>query len=149
MKGLNIETLRPALLHNPHSGANRKSRKAIRRALTGYPQLPQYEVHQPESVAAALRGCAAQDANLIIINGGDGTVQAALTALFHNSPFERPPLLALLHAGSTSMTASDAGLKGKPHRALKRLMSNLESGGEGEIIRRQVLRVRTRPEGTP
>lgn len=144
-----VRQLRPGLLHNPHSGANRKNTRAIRRALNIHPGLLRREIHRPQSVVMALREFAAQGVNLIIVNGGDGTVQAALTALLHDSPFQAMPLLALLRAGSTSMTASDAGLKGKPHRALQRLARYLSGQSSAEIISRRVLRVRNDPHAAP
>lgn len=144
-----LSDIRPALLHNPHSGANRKSERAIQRTLASFSGLLQREIHRPQTVAAALQEFAAQDINLVIVNGGDGTVQAVLTSLLHESPFETMPLLALLQAGSTSMTASDAGLKGKPPRALERLMHCLENGSSGELVSRQALRVRNDPNAAP
>ncbi len=147
---IDISQLRPGLLHNPHSGANRKGEKAIDRALQAYPELLRRDIDHPPSIVSALGEFAAVGVNLIVVNGGDGTVQAVLTALLHESPFQQAPLLALLHAGSTSMTAADVGLRGKPPRALNRLMRYLEGrGGNGKIVCRQVLRVRTAPIAAP
>ena len=83
------------------------------------------------------------DVNLVVVNGGDGTVQAVLTALFHHRPFETLPLLAVLQSGTTSMTARDVGFSGSPVKALEKIFRWADSGqGDPLILRRPVLEVR-------
>lgn len=96
----------------------------------------------PENVAGALAEMAALQVDVLAVSGGDGTLQAVLTALFRDKPFEVLPPLALLAAGTTNLTAADVGLNGNPVRALQRLLAwSEEAGGVGQIARRAVLRV--------
>ncbi|MCK7514403.1 MAG: hypothetical protein MZV70_67230 [Desulfobacterales bacterium] len=99
---------------------------------------------RPE-VQAALEEFRGRNLNLIVVNSGDGTIQAALTVLCWGSGCSRaPPLLALLSGGTTNMTHQDLGLRGPPAEALRRVL-NWAHHGEGEALirRRTVLKVQT------
>lgn len=51
-------------------------------------------------------------------------------------------LRAVLRAGTTSMTAGDAGLPGRADRALIALIERAAHGGDGlAVIKRQVMRI--------
>jgi diacylglycerol kinase (ATP) len=142
--------LRLGVLNNPLSGANRKGLRDVRKFLMAYPQVLHRDVQTPGDVASALADFARREINLVAINGGDGTIQAALTVMYHKSPFERIPLLALLRAGTTSMTARDVGLKGSRAAGLRRLLKWVCDGeGEAVLLQRPVLRVRTAPDVDP
>jgi diacylglycerol kinase (ATP) len=142
--------LRVGVLNNPLSGANRKGLKTVREVLAAYPQVSENDVQTPVDVATALTSFARREINLVAINGGDGTIQAALTVLYHKSPFERLPLLAILRAGTTSMTARDVGLKGSCANGLRRLLKWVfDSEGEAVLVQRPVLRVQTAPTAEP
>src|SRR3546814_1330268 len=65
---------------------------------------------------------AADGVDVVAVAGGDGTVQAVLTALYGRRPFRRPPLLAVLPRGTTNMTAADIGL---PRRGDKDTLGSL------------------------
>jgi hypothetical protein len=144
------EPPRVGVLNNPRSGGNRKGLGAIRKILASYPQVCHREVLTPDDVASALVDFARKEVNVVAVNGGDGTIQAVLTVLCHHKPFETIPHLAVLRAGTTSMTAGDVGLKGSRELALRRLLAWAE-GGEGEevILQRPVLRVQVDPHQDP
>jgi hypothetical protein len=112
--------------------------------LQDYPDIPHREVRTAGEVQAALDEFANRDLNLVVVNSGDGTVQAALTALFRHGPGRRLPLLALLCGGTTNMTHQDLGLRGPRLSALRRLMNWAYHGeGEARIRRRTVLKVQS------
>ena len=79
---------------------------------------------------------------LLAINGGDGTVQAALTSLLEDRPLDPLPTVAILPRGMANMTAADVGLKGRNAAALGRLLA-VARGGElgGHLLERRILRV--------
>lgn len=142
--------LRVGVLTNPLSGANRKGLKTVRKVLAAYPQVFHRDVQTPADVASALADFARREVNLVAINGGDGTIQAALTVLYHQSPFERLPLLAVLRAGTTSMTARDVGLKGSRAQGLRKLLTwACDREGEVVLLQRPVLSVQATPEVDP
>lgn len=142
---------RPGVISNPLSGGNKGGRiRAVRSCLQGYPGIPHREVRTVADLRAALDEFAGRGVNLMIVNSGDGTVQAALTLLFNRRPFPTPPLLALVSGGTTNMTHHDLGLPGDHVRALRRLL-NWACHGEGEarVRRRTVLRVRRPNDSEP
>ena len=76
--------VRIGMLNNPLSGGNRNGLQKIRKAAAvAYPQVFQCDVQTPTDVAEALADFARKEVNTVVINGGDGTVQAVLTAIFH------------------------------------------------------------------
>ncbi len=81
----------------------------------------QWEVHRHDELAAVLDAVEAQGIDLLVINGGDGTVQQVLTAWLRRKPAHQLPLLALTAGGTTNMNAGDVGLPGSPLSALQRL----------------------------
>ncbi|MBT8332234.1 MAG: acylglycerol kinase family protein, partial [Deltaproteobacteria bacterium] len=115
-------TLRLGMLNNPLSGGNRNGFEKIRATAAARPEVVQRDVQTPSDVTEALSDFARREVNVLVINGGDGTVQAALTAIFNNSFFETRPALAVLpSAGTTSMIAGDIVLKGTRLSALEKL----------------------------
>src|SRR5262249_53730536 len=76
--------IRAGVINNPLSFRNRRPRTlaAVRDALLAHPQIPHHDVNRPQDIGAATRELLAAGSELIVVNGGDGTVQAVLTALF-------------------------------------------------------------------
>ena len=105
-------TLNVGLLSNPLSGGNRKGIGAIRRVVANQANVVHYEVRTPDDVLSALIDSARKGLEIVAVNGGDGTIQAVLTALFHQKPYATLPVMAILRSGTTSMTSGDVGLKG-------------------------------------
>ena len=87
---------------------------------------------------------------VIVINGGDGTVQAVLSTLFHHRPFESLPLLAILPSGTSNLNAGDVGLKGNRSVALHTLL-RWANGHDVKptILTRHILRVHRVPQEDP
>ncbi len=146
----NDKVLRMGLLSNPLSGGNRKGLAAIYRALDGQAHAIHHEVQTPQEVAAALVDCAGHEVDIIAVNGGDGTIQAVLTALLHQQPFDRMPLLALLRAGTDSVIPGDVGLRGSRDEGLRKLLSWARTrDGNGVIVKRPIMRVQPAPDQEP
>ena len=139
------------MITNPRSGGNRKGLGEIRKFLARYPGIHYGEAVTPAEVAALLADFSRRNVELLIINGGDGTVQAVLTDLYGRPLFTRPPLLALLRAGTTSMLARDVGVPGKPSTALAKILTwSLGTGrGEQQIHERPVLKISHEGEAAP
>lgn len=142
--------LRTGLLNNPLSGRNRRGLNAVHRLLAEHPWVRHYPVRNPAEVAAALEELAPQEPEVLVINGGDGTVQAVLTALLQRRPFARLPLLAIVAGGTTNMTAGDVGLRGTRVRALRKLLAwAADPHRPPAILERPVLRVQAAPDRDP
>lgn len=79
--------------------------------------------------------------DLLVVHGGDGTLQVILTALGRVLPVVRWPTLALLPAGGTNMTAYDGGGRQSFAEALDGLEAMLRGQRPRLERRRPVLRV--------
>lgn len=131
---------RIALLSNPNSTGNLSQLPRIRAFCAEHPDIFHYEVEQPDQVGAALKTIARVRPCVLAINGGDGTVQAALTELVNGGHFgdKRPPV-AVLPNGKTNLIALDLGAQGDPIEALKRLLA-LAEGDLGEhLVARELI----------
>jgi len=141
---------RVGVLSNPLSGGNRKGLRVVREILSGHPESCHREVQTPEDVASALADFSRREVEVVAVNGGDGTIQAVLTALLHRRAFERLPLLAVLRAGTDSVIARDVGLRGSRERGLGELVRWARRGnGGGVLAQRPVLRVHTAGDPEP
>jgi diacylglycerol kinase (ATP) len=126
---------RIGVISNPLSGGNRRrGLDGIRRRLQDCPEIPHREVRTAGDVQAALTEFSRQGLNLVVVNSGDGTIQAVLTALFVQRPFGTLPLLALLNGGTTNMTHKNLGLNGRPGDALERLVAWAHHGDGRAVI---------------
>ncbi len=138
------QTPRVGVIINPLSGGNLSGLEGVRNAIADYPAAFSRDVETPEDISAALADFARKGVNLLAVNGGDGTVQAVLTTLFHHRPFETLPLLVILQSGTTSMIAGDVGARGSREINLRKLFSWVADGsGEPLIMQRPILRVQT------
>lgn len=135
-------SLRVGVLSNPRSGGNKKRGRAVSRLLADCPDVMHREAAEPGGIADVLTEFSAGGVELLVINGGDGTVQAVLTILGNHRIFAQPPLLALLCAGTTSMLPRDVGVAGPPVAALQRLLRWAQStNGELKIETRSIMRI--------
>ena len=135
--------LRIGVISNPSSGKNVKGKhfEEVRRHCTSA-GVKYHEVDALDDMVNAAHSLASEGSEIIVVNGGDGTVEAVLSGLLHMGSLERLPVLALLPAGSTNMTAADVSGSIKPIPALDRLLSDARAGRlTYRITERQVVRV--------
>ena len=78
---------RVALLSNPKSTGNIAQLPRIRAFCDAHPDLFHYEVERADQIGEAMATIARVKPKLLVINGGDGTVQAALTELYNSRHF--------------------------------------------------------------
>ncbi|MDD3179345.1 MAG: acylglycerol kinase family protein [Opitutaceae bacterium] len=130
-----------ALIHNPQGGYNRRHGPVVP-ALARQAGIPCWELIRPGDAAAAMPAIAQSRPDLLIVNGGDSTVDSVIASLRQAANFETEPMLALLPGGTTNMIARDVGLDGPPERALRRLLSAIAAGTPGMRVDRAPLMVR-------
>src|SRR5688572_20145553 len=112
-----------ALLSNPRSTGNQSLLPRVRAFCAAHDDIFHYEVEHAEQIGAALKTIARVKPKVLVINGGDGTVQAALTELHHGAQFGGdPPPVAVLPNGKTNLIAHDLGAEGDPIAALERVL---------------------------
>jgi diacylglycerol kinase (ATP) len=135
---LGMETARVGLLLNPLSGRIRKHIDVIRHMLSEIPAAACREVTSAAEIGAAVDAFLQADIDLLVIIGGDGTVQAVLTHLFTTRPVKWP-VLTIVPGGTTNMTALDLGIHGKPEVILRRLSNCLSQQISPILLQRPVL----------
>jgi hypothetical protein len=132
------EPVSVGVISNPASRRNaRGGLKTIEAELAAHPQVSHRLARTPPQIDTALAELAAAGVRRVVLNGGDGTVQAALTTLALRSPFASPPQVLVLAGGTTNMSAYDLGSHGRPVAQLRALL-----GGRLRTTRRRVLAVR-------
>jgi hypothetical protein len=134
---------RIALLSNPKSTGNIAQLPRIRAFCADHPDIFHYEVEKADQVGEALKQIALVRPKILIINGGDGTVQAALTEIYNGEHFgeERPPV-AVLPSGKTNLIAIDLGAQGDPIAALERLLEIAKADLSPHIVARELIALR-------
>lgn len=134
---------RIALISNPKSTGNLAQLPRIRAFCAEHPDIFHYEVEEAGQIVDALRTIARVEPKMLVINGGDGTVQAALTELTNGRHFgDTPPPVAVLPNGKTNLIALDLGARGDPVEALERLLNFAKSDLAPHLVARELIALR-------
>lgn len=137
-----------ALLSNPRSTGNRALLPRVRSFCAQHPDIFHYEVEEVGQIGDALRQIARVRPKVLVINGGDGTVQAALTELHHGGHFgDDPPPVAVLPNGKTNLIALDLGAVGDPLVALERVMEIARTNVGHHVVRRELIQLTSGESG--
>lgn len=133
-----------ALLSNPRSTGNRSMLPRIRDFVAAHPNIFHYEVEDVSEVPEALRTIARIKPTVLVINGGDGTVQAALTELYQSGHYGGevgavPPPVAVLPNGKTNLIALDLGAVGDPIAALQQILDIVAADVRPHVVARQLI----------
>src|SRR5258708_18540966 len=114
---------RIALHSNPKSTSNSAKLQKIREYCVDHPDVFHYEVEHASQIGEAMISIARVRPKVLAINGGDGTVQAALTELFNGGHFgDAPPPVAVLPSGKTNLIALALVARRDPLETLDRLL---------------------------
>ena len=135
---------RIALLSNPRSTGNIAQLPRIRAYCASHTDVFHYEVEQAGQIGEAMKTIARVNPRLLVINGGDGTVQAVLTELLNGDHFDdgaRPPV-AVLPSGKTNLIAMDLGIHGDPVAGLERLLEIARSDLSPHLVDRELIALR-------
>lgn len=127
------------VLTNPNSTGNLVQLDRLRRILEASSHALHYELGSIDDIPDALRLFARAKPAMLIINGGDGTIQATLSSIVNDKPFDQVPPVAVLPSGKTNMIAVDLGAGGRPTRVLKKLLALAEKGTLPSRLRRHDL----------
>src|SRR5947209_6980822 len=138
-------TRRPriALLSNPKSTRNLAQLSRIREFCSDHPDIFHYEVEHAHQIGEAMKVIARVRPKVLAINGGDGTVQAALTEIYNGGHFgdQRPPV-AVLPSGKTNLIALDLGARGDPIETLERLIELARTDLAPYTVARELIALR-------
>jgi len=130
------------VISNPRSRRNRSLQSKVDATLARSPDIVHEHLYDFGSLNDALGRLAQAGVELLVINGGDGTVGAVVTEIFVNKAFRRTPLLAVLPGGTSNTIAGDVGLRGNPIGSLERLLATEANGfGADKIVSRALIRI--------
>ena len=132
-----------ALLSNPRATGNRSLLPRVRSFCALHRDIFHYEVEHVDQIGPALKSIARVKPKVLVINGGDGTVQAALTELYHGGHFgkDAPPPVAVLPNGKTNLIAHDLGAEGDPIAALERVLELARTDMGPNIVSRELIQL--------
>jgi hypothetical protein len=137
--------LRPrvALLSNPRSTGNIAQLPRIREYCAEHPDIFHYEVEHASQIGEAMKIIARIHPKVLAINGGDGTVQAALTEIYNGGHFgDEPPPVAVLPSGKTNLIAFDLGARSDPIETLERLIELARTDLKPHTVARELIALR-------
>jgi len=136
--------VRIGLLNNLRAGRSNPEVRRILQMLKAFPNVYHIETTSVRSVPEALTSLARQDVELLVVNGGDGTLQHTLTQMLTSDDFPGIPMVAPLRGGRTNMTALDLGAHRNPVKGLQSLLEDAEAGRiKDRVVDRPLLRVET------
>ncbi|MGH8028438.1 MAG: diacylglycerol/lipid kinase family protein [Arenimonas sp.] len=137
--------IRVAVVANPDSGRNRRHGPGVGRPAVARAGALHVSIGPGTDLQAAFAEFAAAGVGLVVIDGGDGTVRAALGAAFATPGFAVPPRFAVLASGTTNMIAANFGPRDGRAAAFERLVAL--AAGDG-LDRHTVWRTPIRVAGT-
>jgi hypothetical protein len=130
------------LINNLRAGRNFKGVSRILSLLRSYPHVWHVETDRAGALPEAIDDLSRRKIDLLVINGGDGTLQKTLTELLVDRPFEKAPMIAPLAGGRTNMTALDLGASRNPVKGLKAVLDAAAAGTLHErVVGRPVIRI--------
>jgi hypothetical protein len=132
-----------AVISNPASGNNRRGNRLASMLdelrLSG---IAHAEADCLDGLIASTQRLLADGVELMVVNGGDGTVQAVLTGIFRAPHSADVPVVAVLPGGTTNTTARNVGFGARADLALHELVEAAAGGRlPGKIHRHHVLKV--------
>lgn len=129
-----------ALLSNPHSTGNKSLLPLVRSYCARNQDVFHYEVEHIDQISRALEMIARVKPKILVVNGGDGTVQTALTELYHGGHFkDNPPPVAVLPNGKTNLIALDLGVQGDPLEALSNIVEIAKGDVQEHVVTRELI----------
>ena len=134
--------MRIGILNNLRADRSSPQVSRILSLLREFPHVLHEETASVRAVPEALTSLARQNVDLLVVNGGDGTLQHALTQILTTDEFERIPMVAPLRGGRTNMSALDLGAHRSPTKGLRGLLEDAKAGRIARrLVDRPVLRV--------
>lgn len=130
------------MLNNLRAGKRGGRVDDVLALLRSHPDVAHEETDSAAHLGPAIARLATQDLDVLVVNGGDGTLQHALTEVLDRHAFPRRPIIAPLRGGRTNMTALDLGAHRDPVKGLQGLLADARAGRlESRRVERPVLRV--------
>lgn len=120
--------MRIGLLNNLRAGRNTRRAAQILREIAGARDVVHIATPSADAVPEALAEMERADIELLVVNGGDGTLERALTALMARGRPARLPVIAPIRGGRTNMTATALGAARDSVRGLREVIAAARAG---------------------
>jgi hypothetical protein len=134
--------MRIGVLSNLRAGRVPTGAARLRRVLAAHPEILHLETHPSDPVGDALEVFEHEDVELLVLNGGDGTLARSLTEILGSRSADWRPLIAPLRGGRTNTSALSLGIQRDPARGLAAVIEAARSGRLNERTHeRPVLRI--------
>lgn len=131
------------VITNPSAARARGRLAALQAALPACASVTHHITERPDELLRLVGHDAWSPEDLLVINGGDGSVQHALTVLLRHCPVGRLPRVACLPGGTTNMTAFDINEQRRFGRCIAHLSQERLHPGSLADTPRPVVRVVT------
>ncbi len=130
------------LINNLRAGRSDRLVSRMLGVLRDFPEVHHVETSQAGALPEAVSELARRGVELIIVNGGDGTLQRTLTEILNSDEFAQAPFVAPLRGGRTNTSAKDLGATRDPLRGMRAVAEAARAGRLHErFVHRPVLRV--------
>ena len=121
--------MRIGVVNNLIAGKSQQQVGRMLDFLRSHPDVLHVETDDVGVMPEALADLARQEVDLLVVNGGDGTLQYMLTEILGGGAFgDRVPMIAPLRAGRTNMTALDLGARRNALDGLSKLIQACHEG---------------------
>lgn len=142
--------IRVGLISNPRSQRNKRQMPELRAAAAAQRDLLHVEIDSVHTIHEVLDDFARREVGLIVVSGGDGTIQKVMTDLLNGGGLDPATPIAVLPSGMTNLIAADVGFAGDPARSLGRLCRQVaENHAAGETLVRPALSLWRTPAEPP
>ena len=124
--------LRCCIFNNMNSGKNKRYRYNKDKFQAFVPgNYTVIDAYALSDLPAAVHIIKEQGINLLMVNGGDGTLQRLVTAMIHSMPEDKLPIILPLRGGTSNMISGNLGVRKNPMDTVRILMDHLESYERG------------------
>ena len=124
--------LRCCIVNNMNAGKNKKQAHDKGRFLPYVHRdtviLDTYSIGDLTTVVDVIKK---EGINLLILNGGDGTLQMGITVLIKHLPREKIPILLPLRGGTMNMAANNLGIRKSPIDTVRIIMNHIDAFHNG------------------
>jgi diacylglycerol kinase (ATP) len=135
------------VLNNLRSGRGMSRVQQVLSVLESHPDVLHHETATAALVPEALADFERESVELLVVNGGDGTLQHVVTELLSDERRGWLPRLAPIRGGRTNMSAIDIGSHRDPAQGLAELIVAVKAGRIADHeVDRPVLRVDLGPD---
>ena len=139
IKKIQTGNAKVGLIFNPLSGRIRKRKDTIKHVLIKIPNVIFREAKNGSEFKEAVNEFLNIGVDLLVIAAGDGTVQAILSHLFTKFALIDWPILAIIPAGTTNMTALDLVKYDDPEDSARKLSQYMLTRTLPVLLKRHVL----------